>query len=49
MQSANSSEVRKLQTGKTTDHQTPAGVQVEKNGLYCVAVFPISSERGIVE
>ena len=39
--------VHKLYINSTTEHQVT--VQVEENGTYQVAIFPIMGERGIVD
>ena len=36
-------------TNKTTDHQTPASVEVEESGMYQVTIFAIRGERGILD
>ena len=48
-QLSDSSEVHKLYANTTTDHQTPASVMVEENGMYQVTVFAIRGESGIVD
>ena len=47
----NADEVHKLYINGTTEHLSPGSVtvQVEENGTYHVAIFPIMGERGIVD
>ena len=46
----NIDEVHKLYINGTTEHQSPGPVtvRVEKNGTYQVAIFPIFSDRGVM-
>ena len=46
----NVTEVHKLYINSTTEHLSPGPVtvQVEENGTYHVAIFPIMGEKGIV-
>ena len=51
VQMNNVDEVHKLHINCTTEHLSPGPVtaQVEENGTYKVAIFPIMGERGIVD
>ena len=46
----NVTEVHKLHINGTTEHLSPGPVtvQVEENGTYQIAIFPIMSNRGII-
>ena len=50
VQSNNVDEVHKLHINGTTEHMSPGPVtvQVEENGTYHVAIFPLRGEKGIV-
>ena len=47
----NVDEVHKILINSTTEHLSPGPVtvEVEENGTYHVAIFPIMGERGIVD
>ena len=48
VQLSNSREEHILYINQSTDRQTPASVQVEKNGTYQITIFAIS-RRGILD
>ena len=48
-QLSDSSEVHKLHVNQSMDLQTPVTVEVEKSGMYHVAIFAIREGTGIVD
>ena len=48
-QLSNASEVQKLYVNQSMAPHTPVTVEVERDGLYQVTIFPIREGRGILE
>ena len=49
VQLSNASEVQKLYSNQSMDPHTPVTVEVERDGLYQVTIFPIREGRGILD
>ena len=49
MQLSNANEVQKLYVNQSMDPHTPVTVEVERDGLYLVTIFPIREGRGILD